>query len=655
MVSAAGAADRDFYEKVAAAVSEADTAYQTVHTAAFQLQVAAKAEPYFRQGYPPVREDGMPRRGPSPMTMPSPIKADGIASLPAHSPHQAECEDSARYGADLQLTGGIPTEPSANSVPAEHVEAMDEKVLQQVRKGHLTPVAASVFQQYPILATITPIVLRVKEEATKLRGLHDGSNWDRIPVKGSVRGTRRGINGISDIQHLKMPMHTVTDLAEAVVRLTKEWGEAPLFCKWDAHNAFRQFAIRAEDVPAQLIHWRGVWLWDLRNGMGMRAACYVCSIYSRFLADTVQGMFPGEVELMAYVDDVCMVLRHRAVLLYHVYIHVAGLIGLPLSVHKCKEPANEQEYLGYGHDMLRQMHYLPQRKLETLQEAIREGLRVVQHNGIKVKVRDAVLRTLAGKLSDITRVLTQGKPFMCTTFDAIKQDGALTERQTQEFRRDMLFWAAILPRLGDKAAMRRPREAQDPVITTDASVHGVGIILRAHEAAEPHRAFYHVWPEELRQQLSSKHMPLLEAVGYLMGMQEAMDDPAMREKARNGVVLVEGDCKGILQSINSGRTGNPGLQRVARELFTLALTHDLQMHTRHVPSAQNQADELSRLEDPRYPDAFTQAVTSWGDRLQQTHAAPTLAKMQCWLEDYHAPHREKTQGCGSDTSKVRRQ
>lgn len=559
-----------------------------VHSEDWQRSVACVAHRHCVLGYHGV-SDGVPRvdlGAPAPQ---SPLNVEGVTRWLAGEHNGGRLVQAVAHGVDLCYEGMLPTGRLPNSVEEEFEEAVEAKLLQEVEAGVLAVVQPAIARDFTELMATTNMIVRAVQEPSKVRKLHDASAKRR--VGGQL--VRTGVNGAVQLDAMgDCPLHGVADVAAAVLELTARWGTAPKLIVYDYKSAYRQFGVRAADIPSQLLYYKGVAMWDTRLGMGHRASAHWCAQFSAAVAAAVERVLGNVARVLRYLDDHIILVRpDMAAFASAAFEIILRDIGMPLAANKTTTPAYEAKWLGFIHNSVRQVHAVPPDKLFKLLGSLNDMAGASRRGGAAQRDK---LQSLAGQLADITKVFQAGKPFLRNVFDAVNVPASC---DWQELRDDLAWWAALLPRLDTVARMRRPPEPNMPVVELDASLWGGGAVLWAGTRVGPGLGVWWRWPAPLVADAESGDMPFLEAVTVLVGLHLALSAP-WGSGLRGGQLRIRSDCMGVIHAVRGAASRNRGLQRVIRAVFSTMLTRDVQVLTTHVPSAQNIADPLSRVPAP---------------------------------------------------------
>jgi len=597
------------------------------------MRVAHAALPFLVDGYP-VFGFAVPPRPCAGPNVPGPLKPANIGLLLQAGPYAARAKAVAQAGIDLCYEGVLPSGVYRNMVPPELCDEVDRQLRREIAAGYIAPLHEDVVAAVPELLDVANAVLRAVVEPTKIRRLHDHSAWHYDAAGEWQRG---GVNARVNLAALgQCPLGTVTDMGKDVYRLRATWGVDPVGMVVDFKGAFRQLPVRAVDVPSQLLRWRGVLAWDCRASMGHRSAAHAMAQLSCAICDAANVAGAGLLRAYQYIDD-HLVLMHPAVMAVMApwYLQLIGAVGMTVAPSKLQVPGPQFHWLGFGTCLRRQVHWVPPAKLAELLLLLQEATAWPAPGPLQ-GARAAAARRLLGKLQHVAHVFQPGRPLLRATYTAVD-----AETMSVVAAGDLRWWASVLPRLDRVCAMRRPHTAADMRVTTDASLHGFGFVVRPGEAVvQVDAGYWAPWPPALRVMLRTGDMPWLEAIGFLCALLHMLGDPLWSRRIRHGMLVWEGDCTGALHALLRGASRNPGLHAVVRAVFAQFLVCDIQLHTVHVPSERNVADFLSRLPGPAHLLPAPPA-RRWR-RIARTSASPGTP----WLLSKLGSYRRHTAGVG---------
>jgi len=559
-----------------------------VHTLGWQLRVAEAALPTMVGGYADVGSN-VPRVAPGTPLPTAALSAEGAERWLTGTRYGQRVVNTLRYGADLCFEGALPMGRHANCVEEQYDTAVRDKLLEEVQAGVLAVIHDRVLEQYSDLFRVSNAIVRAVQEPTKIRKIHDMSAKRRIG--GAL--VRTGINAAVNLDAMgECPLHTVQDVGDAIMFFRNAAGVVPLLASYDFKSAFRQFAVRSVDIPAQLVIYDGVVMWDTRLGMGHRASAHTCAQFSAAVAEAVEKLMCGTVRVLRYMDDLLLI-GHPSYISAGCDLmeRVLGDIGMAVSTSKTVAPTTRAKYIGFTHDSVECNHGIPAQKMYALLLELR------RHTGVQTAAQQRDTRkwqSLAGKLADVTKVLTAGRPFLRHIFDAISNPNTC---DWAELRQDVLWWLRLLPTLDSVAHMRAPPPATAFTVEVDASLWGGAVVVYPAGERTGGGAWWWKWPAWMASTATSGDMPLLEAITVLAAVRLVLGGVDCR-RVRRGLLAVRSDCEGVVFAVRGASSRNRGVARVLRSLFALLLQRDVQLLITHVYSAQNTADGPSRLAAP---------------------------------------------------------
>jgi hypothetical protein len=222
------------------------------------------------------------------------------------------------------------------------------------------------------------------------------------------------------------------------------------------------------------------------------------------------------------------------------------------------------------------------------------------------------LRSLAGKLLNICKVVPQSRPFVSRILEHVRIPSGARGSQIipldQGLQADIRWWKSFLPFSNGIRIMRSlncgPADAN---LSMDASFCGAGAVFIGI------RRFATIpFPGEILDRVRNKDgnpcMNSLEMLAVLLVLR------LWGQKMEGGCFSFSTDNLSTCQSLDSGRSKSPFRQQILREIALVVSRFNIHIRPHHLPSRENHlADALSRtVQDPKNFDVFLQAVESLG-------------------------------------------
>ena len=367
----------------------------------------------------------------------------------------------------------------------------------------------------------------------------------------------------------------------------------------DIAAAYRSIAISPDQWKYQGVSWKvnGVdtYITDTRLCFGLRCAPYVFTQISDFVVKCLARR--GFHRVISYLDDFLLFgdSRVECIRAQSELIHLLGDLGFQVAWHKCSSPSQRTRYLGIVFDSVQMTLSLPPDKVEKLHAELNFFV-----NRLRASKRQ--LQRLCGVLAHCAKVVRGGRIFSRRIIDMLKSlpEGNPRIRLTDEFRADLAWWADFAEVFNGRAAMIDRNYGLGPVIFTDSSLNGYGVVHGSD------------W---LAGYFSSECLPL--GVGALIGdhrhwINVSVDDcdninvleliPLWLAAHRYGrswtnrQVICYTDNTQVISVINRGRSANKTCMMFIRDIFWCSVLYNFHLIAHHIPGVRNvTADMLSRI------------------------------------------------------------
>ena len=466
--------------------------------------------------------------------------------------------------------------PYPNRVPDEYVAEVTRQVEDERRKGWLRQVAP------PPHATNAPIQVAVQPH--KVRRITDYSN--RGPT-GAMRGVNRWV------QHGLLPhpeMHSVRDLSRAVHACTRRSDEPPLLLVRDLSKAYRRIAVRPEDWSSLAFKWAGRWYVDTRLPFGHAASAAYCCALSQAICDVLTQRWAGQAYALAYVDDFVLISTPSfagvAAADLHQCLHD---LGLPVSQPKVQhdgEWSTKAEWIGFVHDTVAKTHSLARAK----RDAYISGLETVATGWPQVPLHE--WDQVIGRLSHVASAFTPARAIIAEMLRMVTKRGRMVRISVGALPL-LRWWKNFLTNMPRAAPMVRAPSPNDPAVTSDASLWGLGWAKFRNLFDATYGGQEDVewagWAHVCGRRQPGD-MTLLEAWAALRAVQSAAD------LGVTGPLWCGVDNVALEWALRKGRSKSLRVNRVVMRALFAAAEAGLHIFPFRVSTSQNWvADRLSRI------------------------------------------------------------
>ena len=368
--------------------------------------------------------------------------------------------------------------------------------------------------------------------------------------------------------HLCYP--TVDNIAELIVK----HGVGCLLFKRDLRRAYRQFPVDPLDYPLLGYLWEDMMYFDTALPMGLRSSAMACQ---RITSGVCYICTQSGYDILNYLDDFMGVAPpSQAWTAYHFLGELLSQLGLRESTTKAVAPSTVVTCLGVQFDTVNMtMSVAPFRLAEIFTLLKRWRLRK--------SCTKSALQSLLGKLMFVAKCVRQSRVFVSRILDLLRSIKSPTHhvRLTSEFRKDICWWQAFLPRYnGISLIPTTPWSVPDAVFATDACLTGCGGVSSTE-------FFHSVFPDFVLTVCTAIHH--LELLVVMVAVR------LWGQHWRGRRIQLFCDNEAVVSVINSGRTRDAVLATCLREIWLQSAQGEFELRAVHLTSQANRtADYLSR-------------------------------------------------------------
>jgi hypothetical protein len=471
-----------------------------------------------------------------------------------------------------QLQFGFPVGYTADQLPisdirnhagaTDHADYVTRYIEEEISLGVMAgPFASNPFNR-PL--HISPLNTVPKKDPTQRRVIADLSFPSGMSVNDGIpKDTYLD-------QEITLSFPTVDTLAQHI----RETGPQAMLFKKDLKRAYRQFPIDPGDAHLLGYLWQGALYVDLALVMGIRSAAYLCQRATSALGHIYHGM---GFRLINYIDDLAVCInRNVASEAYQQLGHLLAQLGVKEAEDKSCPPARSMEFLGIQFDIDDMtMSVTPDRLIE-IDSLIDKWL-------VKRRATKRQLQSLVGKLQFVAKCVRAGRIFISRLLSILPTLRHQHHRfhVSAEFKKDLLWWKRFLRTYNGVSVIPEIIwSAPDAVLSTDSCLTGFGGWCGKE-------FFAGKFPASI---LSDKHnintLELLTVMVALKLWSHYLADKRIEIICDNMVSV---------NVLNAGRTKDPMLLAILREITFICATVNCQVKACHIPGQDNRlADDLSR-------------------------------------------------------------
>ena len=263
-------------------------------------------------------------------------------------------------------------------------------------------------------------------------------------------------------------------------------------------------------------------------------------------------------------------------------------MGVDESKSKACPPTTRATCLGVEFDTLAMTKSVHADRLTEIQELLSSW----SH---KTRTTKRDLQSLLGKLSFVSKCVKNSRIFLMRIIDLLKGLKHHHHRVSlnKEFQKDIRWWLNFLAVYnGVYIILDTPWSAPDCVFATDACLTGCGGICGD-------RLFHTPFPDSVCQKFSAIHQ--LEFIALLVATR------LWGSRWTSLRIQVFCDNEAVVAVINSGKTSDPFMGAILRNMWLSVSSQEFEIKAVHLPGATNRLpDYLSRwhLDSEKYSRLF---------------------------------------------------
>ena len=350
-------------------------------------------------------------------------------------------------------------EASIHSTPAhsiqENLHVARQKIDHEIKLGRVAgPFQKPPFQNFKA----SPLALRQKQDTGKFRLLHNLSYpYDDKSVNYNIPKQYTEV-------HYESLAHAISNIHQC----------SPNAClaKTDISDAFRLIPLHPSQYHLTGFYFDGAYYYDKCLPQGCASSCKIFETFSTSLKWILNNTFQVT-RVVKVLDDFLfiednMTICHKSI--SH-FIQLRDELCIPLAPHKTIMPTRNITFLGIQLDTQNMIAYLPQEKLQKYTSDLQHVLA-----SRKITLRD--LKSLIGKLSFATSVITSGRAFLRRLHDitiGIKKPHHFI-RLNRATKSDLHMWLQFLTHYNGRSILYPPSTSNSAALHfySDASKTGYG-------------------------------------------------------------------------------------------------------------------------------------------------------------------------------------
>ena len=371
----------------------------------------------------------------------------------------------------------------------------------------------------------------------------------------------------------KLMFPTIDDIVNRIIALK---GNCLLY-KVDIRRAFRILKLDPRDIIFTGLQWKGKYYVDTSVPFGYRHGSVCC----QRVTDAVRYIMhtKGIDHLFNYIDDFIGVDKPAVVHShFQTLLSIMAELGIPISEEKLFPPSEEVPCLGILINIATGTLSIPDDKLQQINQKCLNW-------GSKSKATKKQLQSLVGSLIYIHKCVKPARLFVNRILAVLKMApdrGYIT--LNKDFTKDIAWFNAFLLQFNGRTFFSKGLQKPINNVYLDASLVGLGGVWN-------NKVYQCLVPViDLNYNISIVHF---EMINILLALRLWATD-------FNGKCLhVYCDNSAVVSILSTGKGQDPLLLAMARNVWLIASTSDIDLTVLHIPGKHNNiADLLSRWHLP---------------------------------------------------------
>jgi hypothetical protein len=440
---------------------------------------------------------------------------------------------------------------------------------------------------------VSPIGIVDKKNSSKKRIIHHLS-WPRDRSDSSINFS---------IEENDTILQSFDDAIDIIVSAHRGSSTGVYLSKVDVQAAYRVVPVHPSDWHLLGIKWRGSYYFEKVLPFGLKSSCFHwerVATTAHWLASKVLSTD----RLVHYIDDFLIVspTQRMGELQVTALLTLFKQLGIPISPEKLEGPTTIIIFLGILINTVDMTISLDADRLQRILATLSNWM-----NKSTASIEE--LESISGVLGFASKVIRAGRTFLrrlinyTTYLNAKHRNRTMQFKLNQIVKQDLKWWLRYIEHWNGKHSLYPTdwTSSQDMKIFTDASKVGYGATFNREW-------FFGEWTENdhlAAARQSRDSMPWKECKALVLAAATWGHHWAQRN------IILHIDCAPVVNALNKGDSGEPGIMALIRSLSFIAATHNFQYKITHIPGITNvAADLLSRLQVPEFRTRFPNSSPS---------------------------------------------
>lgn len=308
------------------------------------------------------------------------------------------------------------------------------------------------------------------------------------------------------------------------------------------------------------------------------------AVFTRILRGPMKILRSLGIRVVIYLDDLLLMAPRRLILQHgKIILDLFCRLGFHFNLAKCRlQPFQFGVYLGLGVDSVARMFYVPNSKVKSARNKLKNGLNQHRREIFTARALAKVIGFLVSFKMAILPTMTNLRGMLrCLAVHLRSQAFDDHIELSPEAQEDMQWWIDNIREVNGQLMIQSP---PDEHYRTDASQFGWGVhFIKSARMQRFDRTGGSFTAEE--QQL---HINAKELLAIYFALQVAQPPPGSN-------VLIEADNTSAEAQVNNQGGRSQALQRISRQVWKWCHQHRVRLHIEWLPGVDNViADQESR-------------------------------------------------------------
>ena len=397
-----------------------------------------------------------------------------------------------------------------------------------------------------------------------------GSDVRRVIVDLSWPEERSLNDHVSQDSYMGTPFILKFPVVDNILDRIKQLKGDCLLYKVDLKRAFRQLKIDPCDTKYTGLYWESNQYIDVSVPFGYRHGSAIC----QRVTDAIRYIMHSHgYYIFNYIDD--LIGCDEPKIIYESYKFLLELLkelGLPISMEKLYPPDTQVPCLGININIPMGTISIPDDKLSDIQSTVVDWYS-------KTKASKRQLQSLVGQLLYIHKCVRSARVFVNRILDTLRKipdKGNIV--LSDEFRKDILWFIKFVKEFNGIVYYKKSIQPPIEYMTLDASLSGMGGNFKNMVYACP-----------VNPRFNHSNVSLivhLEMLNILIALR------LWTCHFKHHRVLIDCDNMAVVYILRSGKTKDPFLAAVARNIACHIAQNDIELLPRHIPTDRNIVSDL---------------------------------------------------------------